>query len=207
MLALMRPEEAASLFKALVPPVALYSAELWWKGPHGRTVSGRPGNTSGQGKALRGLDALVRRAGRKIFPFHKSAPNAAVHREMQLPPAHLLLEGRRLKWSLRLKLIDDHHPLAVRTRGTPGKSTLGRPVARISKPSQAWVNDALPVGPFPEDIAARASASRNPPRASPHDPQSRSRPGPTEPLWPRGTTPIWSTRTGQRKATKWAGER
>lgn len=174
MLALMRPEEAASLFKALVPPVALYGAELWWKGPHGRTVSGRPGNTSGQGKALRGLDALVRRAGRKIFPFHKSAPNAAVHREMQLPPAHLLLEGRRLKWSLRLKLIDDHHPLAVRTRGTPGKSTPGRPVARISKPSQAWVNDALPVGPFPEDIAARASAVKEPP--------PRFSPRPSKPL-------------------------
>jgi hypothetical protein len=138
--------------------VALYGGELWWKGPRGRTYEGLPGITSGHESALNNFDALVCRAGRLAFPFHRRAPNAAVHREMQLPPARLLLEGRRLKWSLRLKLVDDHHPLATRK-----ENKQGRPTTRDTKSSLALLNDLLPVVPFSVDTAARRTALQKAP--------------------------------------------
>ncbi|RKK82415.1 hypothetical protein BFJ68_g17539 [Fusarium oxysporum] len=53
---------------------------------------------------------------RPILPVWKTTPIAALHRESGIPPVAQLLEARRLRFSARLKSLDEAHPLASRTR-------------------------------------------------------------------------------------------
>ncbi|KAF6515176.1 hypothetical protein HZS61_005082 [Fusarium oxysporum f. sp. conglutinans] len=53
---------------------------------------------------------------RAILPVWKTTPIAALHRESGIPPVAQLLEARRLRFSARLKSLDEAHPLARRTR-------------------------------------------------------------------------------------------
>jgi hypothetical protein len=53
---------------------------------------------------------------RAILPVWKTTPIAALHRESGIPPVAQLLEARRLRFSARLKSLDEAHPLASRTR-------------------------------------------------------------------------------------------
>ncbi|KAL9563899.1 hypothetical protein ACKAV7_011934 [Fusarium commune] len=50
------------------------------------------------------------------LPATKTTPIAALHRESGIPPVAQLLEARRLRFSARLKSLDEAHPLASRTR-------------------------------------------------------------------------------------------
>jgi len=119
------PEEAAILFKTTILPVALYGWELWWKGESPRTKKGVLSKGREQEHLASSLDKIIVRAARHIFPFHKGSPKVAAFREMQIPPTRLLLEGLRLKASLRLKLQDDDHPLRRRLQ-VPTRIPKGR---------------------------------------------------------------------------------
>ncbi|KAM5526815.1 hypothetical protein FOXYSP1_20804 [Fusarium oxysporum f. sp. phaseoli] len=53
---------------------------------------------------------------RAILPVWKTTPIAILQRESGIPPVDQLLEARRLRFSARLKSLDEAHPLAGRTR-------------------------------------------------------------------------------------------
>jgi ribonuclease HI len=170
MLRLMAPEDAARLFKASVLPVALYGWELWWKGKDTRDRRGAPSAGMKQNRITSALDALVRKAARLAFPFHRSSPGAATFREMQLPPAEVYLEGLRKSASLRLKLLDARHPLRLRLGPAPKKS--GGPRMDGLDVRSLQLHDlqnytAFPQEGFQEDVvswtASRGAAPAAPP--------------------------------------------
>ncbi|SPJ88917.1 uncharacterized protein FTOL_12812 [Fusarium torulosum] len=53
---------------------------------------------------------------RAILPVWKTTPITALHRESGIPPVDQLLEAQRLRFSARLRSLDEAHPLASRTR-------------------------------------------------------------------------------------------
>ncbi|SPJ84064.1 uncharacterized protein FTOL_10580 [Fusarium torulosum] len=58
----------------------------------------------------------MNQAMRAILPVWKTTPITILHRESGIPPVDQLLEARRLRFSARLKSLDEAHPLASRTR-------------------------------------------------------------------------------------------
>ncbi|EKG09112.1 hypothetical protein MPH_13900 [Macrophomina phaseolina MS6] len=71
-------------------------------------------------------------AARAALPVWRTTPVPILHYESEIPPARVLLQQIHKRASLRLRLLDEHHPLAIRVRpGTNaqglGKKKRGRP--------------------------------------------------------------------------------
>ncbi|KAM5529901.1 reverse transcriptase [Fusarium oxysporum f. sp. phaseoli] len=62
------------------------------------------------------MTKTMNQAMRAILPVWKTTPITILHRESGIPPVDQLLEARRLRFSARLKSLDEAHPLASRTR-------------------------------------------------------------------------------------------
>ncbi|RKK93005.1 hypothetical protein BFJ70_g17753, partial [Fusarium oxysporum] len=62
------------------------------------------------------MNKAMNQAMRAILPVWKTTPIAILHRESGIPPIDQLLEAKRLRFSARLKSLDEAHPLAGRTR-------------------------------------------------------------------------------------------
>ncbi|RKK08454.1 hypothetical protein BFJ69_g17597 [Fusarium oxysporum] len=58
----------------------------------------------------------MKQATKAILPVWKTTPITVLHRESGIPPVDQLLDARRLRFSARLKSLDEAHPLAIRTR-------------------------------------------------------------------------------------------
>jgi hypothetical protein len=52
---------------------------------------------------------------RAILPVWKTTPITVLHRESGIPPVDQLLKARRLRFTARLKSLDDAHPVVKRT--------------------------------------------------------------------------------------------
>jgi hypothetical protein len=61
------------------------------------------------------MTKAMNQAMRAILPVWKTTPITILHRESGIPPVDQLLEARRLRFSARLKSLDDTHPLVRRT--------------------------------------------------------------------------------------------
>lgn len=48
------------------------------------------------------------------LPTWRTMPIPALRRETGIPPAHILLEERRLKTAAQIRRLDDYHPLRLR---------------------------------------------------------------------------------------------
>ena len=68
------------------------------------------------------FDAVLRHAIRAALPIWKTTPIPALHREAGIPPASILLESQRIRFSARLKSLDVRHPLVARTSPKPARA-------------------------------------------------------------------------------------
>ncbi|KAG7414932.1 hypothetical protein Forpi1262_v016815 [Fusarium oxysporum f. sp. raphani] len=62
------------------------------------------------------MSKAMNQAMRAILPVWETTPTTILHRESGIPPIDQLLDARRLRFSARLKSLDESHPLASRTR-------------------------------------------------------------------------------------------
>jgi hypothetical protein len=106
---------------AAVQSVALYGAELWWRGQKDRQD---------------GMQRMINRQARAITGMLRSTPIGPLIREAGLTPAEVLLEGRQLGYTTRLLGLPDDNPaktiLPVSFRegdqhAQPGEQTPGKP--------------------------------------------------------------------------------
>ena len=87
------------IHKATVQAVALYGAELWWRGQKDRA---------------RGLQTLVNQQARAITGAFRTTPIGPLIREAALEPASCLLEARQQGYIARLLALPEDQP----ARGT-----------------------------------------------------------------------------------------
>ncbi|KAJ3453540.1 hypothetical protein MRS44_017787 [Fusarium solani] len=117
------PSAVRSAVRACVEPVLLHGAEAWYPGTT-RPRWNQPSKDvpSSNQHLIQRMTEAMNQSMRAILPVWKTTPIAALHRESGIPPVAQLLEARRLRFSARLKSLDEAHPLASRTR-PPRQST------------------------------------------------------------------------------------
>jgi hypothetical protein len=111
-----QPSAVRSAVRACVEPVLLYGAEAWYQGTTwpGWSQPSKDVPSSNQ-HLIQRMNKALNQSMRAILPVWKTAPTTALHRESGIPPVDQLLEARRLRFSARLKSLDDTHPLVRRT--------------------------------------------------------------------------------------------
>lgn len=104
---------------AAVQSVALYGAELWWRGQKDRKD---------------GIQLMINRGARKVTGMLKTTPTGPLVWEAGLVPAETLLEAQQLGYTTRLLGLPEDHPtkkilpLSFREgdqHAQPGKQTPG----------------------------------------------------------------------------------
>ena len=111
------PSAVRSAVRACVEPVLLHGSEAWYPG-RTRPRWSQPAKDmpSSNQHLIQRMTKAMNQAMRAILPVWRTTPIAALHRESGIPPVDQLLEARRLRFSARLKSLDEAHPLARRTR-------------------------------------------------------------------------------------------
>ncbi|KAJ0128294.1 Uncharacterized protein HZ326_28607 [Fusarium oxysporum f. sp. albedinis] len=106
-----------SAVRACVEPVLLHGSEAWYPGrTRPRWSQPAKDTPSSNQHLIQRMTKAMNQAMRAILPIWRTTPIAALHRESGIPPVDQLLEARRLRFSARLKSLDEAHPLASRTR-------------------------------------------------------------------------------------------
>ncbi len=80
---------------AAVQSVALYGAELWWKGQKNHEQE---------------LQKLINRQARSITGMYRSSPISHLMNDSGLLPAHILLDSRQRAYALRIISLPDSIP-------------------------------------------------------------------------------------------------
>jgi len=111
------PSAVRSAVRACVEPVLLHGSEAWYPGTS-RPRWNQPTKDvpSSNQHLIQRMTKAMNQAMRAILPVWKTTPITILHRESGIPPVDQLLEARRLRFSARLKSLDEAHPLASRTR-------------------------------------------------------------------------------------------
>ncbi|KAL9561228.1 hypothetical protein ACKAV7_014583 [Fusarium commune] len=112
-----RPSAVRSAVRACVEPVLLHGSEAWYPG-RTRPRWNQPTKDlpSSNQHLVQIMTKAMNQAMRAILPVWKTTPTAILQRESGIPPVDQLLEAKRLRFSARLKSLDEAHPLAGRTR-------------------------------------------------------------------------------------------
>lgn len=122
------PQLTALAANACVLPVATYGAEAWWQGTTKPGTKDPTKTVSTRQETLAGIiDETVKLAARAVLPTWKTTPIPVLHRESGLPPAKVILEQQRLRAAMRLRLLDERHPLVERLQTGPKRGIGGRP--------------------------------------------------------------------------------
>lgn len=101
---------------------ASYGAEVWWPGltrPTSRGIVTPP--TS---HLYRLIEKAIYLALKAALPVWKTTPNVVLSRESGIPPARILLECYRLRFTARINSLDNRHPLRCRASFCPNTGTL-----------------------------------------------------------------------------------
>ena len=107
-----RPDLLTTVIRTVVLPIAMHAAEVWCPGPTRETYQGVTRNSyKRQSKVVDQTSAFGIRV---ALPTWRTMPIAALRRETGIPPAHILLEERRLKTAARIRRLDEYHPLRLR---------------------------------------------------------------------------------------------
>lgn len=130
----MPPAVAVKAAKACVIPVTTYGAEVWYEG---LTKPSRKRHTNEEAKLAQTkhvgiIDRVLRVAARAVLPVWRTTPVPILHYESGIPPARVLLQQIRKRASLRLRLLDEHHPLATRVQ--PGTDAQGSRKKKRGRP-------------------------------------------------------------------------
>lgn len=116
------PRALITVVEACIISVATYDADVSWPG---MTRPTKKGTSIPQTTYLCNLiGKVIRLALRVALPVWKTTPNVVLHREGEIPPARILLEGSRLRLAARLKSLDSQHPLQNRASLCPNVGTL-----------------------------------------------------------------------------------
>nr|UTN00778.1 RNaseH domain of reverse transcriptase [Drepanopeziza brunnea f. sp. 'multigermtubi'] len=134
---------AASLRKAVttcVLPSVLYGTEAWYAGRY-RPIckSGRPEVVSARvGGMVDLIDKTITLAARGVLPVWRTTPTATLFRDAGLLSGTAALEEAKARFAMRLKTVDDKHPLVsriplrIRQRGR-GAGTTKIPETKIQR--------------------------------------------------------------------------
>jgi hypothetical protein len=116
---------ASSLRKAVITyvlPSILYGTEAWYTG---RTKTPRINRTARNdevsarnGWHIEVVDKTLTLAAQGVLPVWKTTPNATIFRDSGLPSAMAALKESKLRFAMRLQIVDDKHPL-IRRIPTP----------------------------------------------------------------------------------------
>ncbi|KAM4058241.1 endonuclease-reverse transcriptase domain-containing protein [Hirsutella rhossiliensis] len=102
--------------RACIEPVLLHGAEAWYPGlTSPRWIQPAKEGPSGIQQLIRKMNKSLHTSIRAVLPVWRTTPINALHRESGIPPAIQLLEARRMRFSARLKSLDEAHPLVKRT--------------------------------------------------------------------------------------------
>ncbi|KAI1003927.1 hypothetical protein K3495_g4283 [Podosphaera aphanis] len=103
-----------TIVRTVILPTVLHGAEVWWPGRTRATNTGETRNSCG--KQLAAIDNAIMAGIRAAIPTWRTMPTVALRRETGIPPAHVLLEEKRLANSARIRRLDINHPLRLRAR-------------------------------------------------------------------------------------------
>ncbi|KAL9561280.1 hypothetical protein ACKAV7_014635 [Fusarium commune] len=110
------PSAVRRAVRACVEPVLLHGSEAWYPGKtRPRWTQPMKDLPSSNQHLLQRMSKAMNQAMRAILPVWKTTPTTILHRESGIPPIDQLLDARRLRFSARLKSLDESHPLASRT--------------------------------------------------------------------------------------------
>ncbi|RKK17283.1 hypothetical protein BFJ66_g17959 [Fusarium oxysporum f. sp. cepae] len=111
------PSAVRGAVRACVEPVLLHGSEAWYPGKtRPRWTHPTKDLPSSNQHLVQIMTKAMKQAMKAILPVWKTTPITVLHRESGIPPVDQLLDARRLRFSARLKSLDEAHPLAIRTR-------------------------------------------------------------------------------------------
>ncbi|RKK10703.1 hypothetical protein BFJ65_g14698 [Fusarium oxysporum f. sp. cepae] len=103
--------------RACLEPVLLHGSEAWYPGKtRPRWTHPTKDLPSSNQHLVQIMTKAMKQAMKAILPVWKTTPITVLHRGSGIPPVDQLLDARRLRFSARLKSLDEAHPLAIRTR-------------------------------------------------------------------------------------------
>lgn len=110
------PQLVRQAIKACVIPVVLYGAEVWYPGT--TEFGSRNGKhflkNSRNGKQVSRLNRAIISGLRAVLPVYKTTPLPILYRESGILPAFELLKYARIRQALRIRSLDELHPLRQR---------------------------------------------------------------------------------------------
>ena len=153
-----RPDLLTTVIRTVVLPIAIHAAECWCPGSTRETYWGVARNScKRQCKVINQTSAFGICV---ALPTWRTMPIIALRRETGIPPAHILLEERRLKTAARIRRPNEFHPLRLRVMEstdsarhrfglkTCNKSSLGLESVHDSSPEDVpTVTAGKPIGP------------------------------------------------------------
>ncbi|KAK4443674.1 hypothetical protein QBC34DRAFT_416558 [Podospora aff. communis PSN243] len=94
----------------------LYASEAWWNGTERQSFF-LPNKVVGTGhtRKVDDLNRCLLQAIRGALPVWRTTPTPILHRESGIPHTTTLLEAARLRYTRRIHLLDDKHPIVQRT--------------------------------------------------------------------------------------------
>ncbi|RKL10105.1 hypothetical protein BFJ70_g16575 [Fusarium oxysporum] len=111
------PSAVRSAVRACVESVLLHGSQAWYPGrTRPRWTQPTKDLPSCNQHLIQIMTKAMNQAMRAVLPVWKITPIAALHRESGVPLVDQLLDAGRLRFSARLKSLDEAHPLANRTR-------------------------------------------------------------------------------------------
>ncbi|EDN04458.1 conserved hypothetical protein [Histoplasma mississippiense (nom. inval.)] len=108
---------ADALWKAVttcVVPSLLYGTEVWYSGcTQPARHMGRSGEVSSHlGWHVGTVEKVLTMAARGVLPVFRTTPIATLYRDAGLPSAMVALEEAKMRFTTRLQVVDEKHPLA-----------------------------------------------------------------------------------------------
>ncbi|RKK26880.1 hypothetical protein BFJ66_g16917 [Fusarium oxysporum f. sp. cepae] len=110
------PSVVRGAVRACVEPVLLYGSEVWYPGTN------RPRWSQPNKDTPSSNQHPIQRMNKVLNQSMRATPVTILHRDSEIPSVDQLLEARRLRFSARLKSLDNTHPL-VRRAASPRQPT------------------------------------------------------------------------------------
>jgi hypothetical protein len=113
------PASVTKAMKVVVIPKAVYGAELWYPGPTKYSVKATNGEYKQVPNGLKDqtdkIQVILNTAICGCLPLWKTTSREALWRESSTLPIGHILEAARLRFALRLRTLDEGHPLVQRS--------------------------------------------------------------------------------------------
>ena len=130
---------ASSLRKAVITcvlPSILYGTEAWYAGrekpPKLQLKEGKTSVSARVGWHVETVDRTIALAAKGVLPVWRTTPTITLYRDAGLPSAMAALEEAKLRFAMRLRTIDNGHPLVRRI--TPPMIAKGRGTGTRQRP-------------------------------------------------------------------------